>query len=59
MIGQLVGIAFLCCLFSTLTNVISINLLFFSIVILKSEILDVYLKKKDKVNHLFVILLRP
>ena len=47
------------CLFSTLTGVISINLLFFSIGILKSEILEVYLKKKDKVNYLPVILLRP
>lgn len=59
MIELLVGIAFLSCLFSTLTGVISINLLFFSIGILKSEILEVYLKKKDKVNHLSVILLRP
>lgn len=59
MIELLVGIVFLSCLFSTLTGVISINLLFFSIGILKSEILEVYLKKKDKVNHLPVILLRP
>lgn len=58
MIGLLVGIAFLSFLFSTLTGVININILFFSIGILKSEILDVYLKKKDKVNDLFVILLR-
>ena len=57
-IGLLVGIAFLSFLFSTLTGVININFLFFSIGILKSEILDVYLKKKDKVNDLFVILLR-
>lgn len=45
MIGLLVGIAFLSCLFSTLTDVISTNLLFFSIGILKSEILDVFKEK--------------
>ena len=37
LIGLLVGITFLnCCLFSTLTGMISLNLLFFSIGILKS-----------------------
>lgn len=58
MIGLLVGTAFLSFLFSTLTGVINIDFLFFSIEILKSDILDVYLKKKDKVNDSFVILLR-